>query len=1098
MTPRKMERSDPAAPQPDDGGPQSRRDPAPAGAGGVLDRLQGAQARDLLLSQGNGQSTRLVHVQRYGGYMPYESMDLEREERKADSAAMTRSGKAATTAVAVHDQIVKKNGPNVVQLLTGHDAPTRAEIEREFGSAYGRGLRASIYDNWFSGWTTSDYLMQSGIYSLALLEDGHVHNLTTAVAMAVLPGQTRNTELDRILTTVNASGPAAIRELRQGYEKTFYWAGKGTLADDLAADLSGSAHLKAQAQIHHKLTTAEELYFETIGVVGTKTTAAANRLFAAWDAGIAQFAQLEQDWDDWVRNGRDWSTAPWTTQTLREAMLSEFTGVLTESDWAVLKHTFDGYDRYKAGLAQMEETGEVPEADYGAFFTDGPVDPALRQQAGLADGMPGRSTERVNFLQREAVLAIELKVAKDTFAAAAEAENTAQVMRAAENVGKIHDQRIAAAEATGEPDLIKKVKAEALTDRNDLKRLYRQEEDATSLEYQRARLLLEGSLTTADRVWLASKEGTPDVAIGLVTNAWAEGKLTELRVEAGKPRRAVERLANAVVVRPSYHLELEIPEDWGERRQRITTLYGMRSWEAQGANRLAWELSEGNANEAVSFLANPLLSLQKRRAIVSHYVMLHPADEPIQLESEAPERDELERGMRRFMVMFRETFPGTRAAVDMADLLLPAQKVSEMVERARERYEADAGWFAEMASAFTGEDVNEVAADSVKRLEFIAQNESRPNELAGLMVLMGVTSPLELGTKEYELLKSRLADIRAISEAVAGVLATLVDAAVKAFVAAVLAPLGPVAAAVISSMVGGAAGMLVKEAILQKEYQLFSEQNAFDLMKSGVNAFAGKVVKFGIPEEKLKAMGRTGAFMNKSIETIASETPGVVLSRLKEGGIVSGQQLIDDALAVLGPAASGSVGAAITRLDIDAVEGVRNKILANALPTLASGLTSETIAMAKGGITDLTPGDISARYANIALSSLANLSVETASEASGAARAPKVQAAIDDLVLGDILGAPGEGLHLGAKELIQGGTDSGIEDYRQRMIMEALVAKMQAEEAARAFPMPVRNEEGDFEEIPDSLPGEEVSEFADKSAEELLELLKEDLRSRSY
>jgi hypothetical protein len=1047
---------------------EERSAPSGPAAAGILDHLQPAQAQNLLLGQGNRQSQHLLTVQRWSGQ--YEPMDDDRKEQKRADTALRQSAAAdiASKAYAALDRGLS-GGQEAVRALAGHSAAMRSDVKREFHSGYGTPLLDMVLDKL----CPNGHPSESGIYALALLESSHVHDLHVAVAMAILPTgeMVRNAELDRILTSVNAQGVPAIAKLRELYGNVFWRAGAGSLPEDLKTALSGAEEQRALALIDHRITPAEELYKETIGVMGAKSTSAVNRIFAAWDKGPAEFGKLELDWELYVRNKSGWTDEAWTDKPLRDAMLWEFNGTISDSNWKILEATFDGYDRYRAGISDARKAGGPAEAKYSDYFTDDPDDPG-RQAYGLAAPPAGREDARHTFLQREFSLAIQLEVAKGTYEAAVAAGNEEQVVRTAESVGRIHDERKAAARDTGDESLIRKIEHQAERDLKQLKgTLLKSDVDADSVTYQKSRLLLEGSLDMADRVWLATKDDNADKTTELITGIWAQGKMMELRSQAGKARFASdsEHAANRVKIRPEFEVGLSIPDSWGDRRRKITHLLEPGTMHSQGANRLWYEIEYANDKDAaVAFLQTPALEWGTRFFIAAHYVQRNFTDED--RRQYAPGGTDVD----KFVAWFSARYENAKACIDLADLLTPARTAAELVERAEKRYQADASWFADVAAVFTGEDSNEVAAESLERLRFIAGSDT--GDIGPLMILMGAASPMELATMEYDLLKSRLADIAALKKLMAETLATLVESAVKAFVTAALGPGGVLAAALAANV----AGMLVREAALGAEYKMLSTDNALTLAKTVAGQYTeglgGKALsQFGLDEDRLKAMGRVGSFASGAVDEVTGGLFDNAVGALYNSDLPDGDAIAAGALDLALSAVGGGAGkAAAFRKQIDPLVMIseRDKLWDSAKEKITTGLAAETAAIAEG-ISDLTPGEIGARYANRTYGVLRGMAMSKAATTAGTAAGKPVA---ELAAFGDELGETGaRGFQLGAEDLAAGKSSSVYDKA------DALVAGMT--DGSPRLPSRVPDEPGKL--IPFSTEAEDTTADVFKLLEEL-------------
>ena len=906
----------------------------------LLGRLGRAQAEEMLLGVGRTQGNR--HAQRI--------VALQRSSTVAGAEGEGTVDKAAAVAQEVYDALQWTNEPGrVLKALTGLSDGMRAEVKTAFLLNHQTSIEHYLR-----------YQLASApeplIYAMSLVRCGNVHGYHTQLAMGLIPDNTRDEDVDRIITLVSSKGAAARTKLRDEYDRTFGDVGLGSLEADLRGDLSGAPLQKALAQIDHDLTPAEQLYLESVAITGVRAETCLKILQSAWDKGPAQFGALVSQWNSRVQG------AGLTPMTLRMAMTMELPGVLSNTDWRLARAILDGYDRYVQGLPPVEQETDLWSEDQEA---------GLESRESTALTSPGEAASAAptddEYKERDRILAIEIHVAKDTFAAATAGGGTRedQVLRALETLQKAHEKRIALAREHGSEHLVRFFTADWEYDKAIYLSELGGEEDEGTGTYLRGKLLLLGSLTWADKVWLASEDLDPAKTVEVVTEAWAKGEMAQLLQKASVPRTD----ENGTIVRPVILWNFVAPGG-GTHRDRILALTREGSSDvSRGVQRLKLEIDEGAGEGALqaayAFLNSEGLSPDIRKRVVALYAKSYLGD---------PGDPAL-----GFLEHLKKRYGKVKPLFDLADLIDPAKEMAKILERARDRHEAEQthwlnpmGEIAKKYDEWSGEDHAAVADESLARLEFIA-GSTTPAELEGLMAMTGAGDPLQLAALEYGQLQDRLKSLRAVHQAVADAIAMVVETAIAAGISAFTggAATGLAFRYLLNSLASTAAGMLSRKGMMGDNYQLLSSQNAMAFVQvaagRGFGALGEKAFNSLVDAERLRQLGKAGSFLKDATIEGTKEVGLQGLAVVSADKLPTTEEILAMAFVIAGKSAGAGGSGMIKHLppgaDVE-VANLRTMMAASITQNLTGDLSDELGALAKGGVGNLSPWDIAERMGN--------------------------------------------------------------------------------------------------------------------------------------
>ncbi|MCM8920177.1 MAG: DUF4157 domain-containing protein, partial [Candidatus Thiodiazotropha sp.] len=485
---------------------------------------------------------------------------IQRQEEASD-----RSGNNANVAAEqIYDALDGWNDEAAaVEPLRGNSEAENQGIGRVFQEKYQTDLRQYLNSQLLGDWLVKAH---------AILKDGNEHGMQTAVGLALIPMGTRDEELNRVIYHLPLSGR---KEMERRYNETFgidsgyYWIGHGSLEADFIYDLSGWQLEKYSALMDRDLTPADNLYFDSVGIVGTKDDNVIKQIQGAWDKGPAEIAKLENDWCLYISDTGGWTSGfkpikPWTQMNLRDAMASELSG----ASWEMVDAVFKGYETYKEAVA-----------DSGSGVSD---------ETGGGEAL--QNEEQIKALEDS-----QLQIAQVTLDAATTGGLTglgtdeAQVNRAIDKIRKVWEDRIARAKADSNSTLEAEYQAAWDLKREEINALVLSEMREGSADQVRARLTMLGDLTLADKVYIAGElDLDNNKVLSLVDQAWQQNKIDELLHQAEIPRRDSDD--ESVILRPAYYVYLVIPVTSGTPSERLRALIEKeRPQPERGADRLKVE-----------------------------------------------------------------------------------------------------------------------------------------------------------------------------------------------------------------------------------------------------------------------------------------------------------------------------------------------------------------------------------------------------------------------------------------------------------------------------------------------------------------------------
>ncbi|MEW8579536.1 MAG: DUF4157 domain-containing protein [Candidatus Thiodiazotropha sp.] len=842
---------------------------------------------------------------------------LQREEEASERSADNPN----LAAEQIHDALDGWNDEAAaVRPLRGNSEAENQAIRTAFQERYQIDLR-----QYFNSQLAGDWQVKAH----AILKDGHEHGMQTAVGLALIPMGTRDEELNRVIYNLPLSGR---KEMERRYNETFgiesgyYWIGHGNLEADFIYDLSGWQLEKYSALMDRDLTAADKLYFDSVGIVGTKDDSVIKQIQDAWDKGPAEIAKLETEWGRYVSDTSGWTSGfrpikPWTQMNLQDAMASELSG----ASWEMVDAVFKGYETYKEEVAGSGSGGSNE----------------------TAGGEAIQSEEQIKALED-----IQLQIAQDTLDAATTGGFTglgtdeAQVNRAIDKIRKVWEGRIA-----------REAKYQAAWDqkREEINTLVLSEMSVGSADQVRARLTMLGDLTLADKVYIAGElDLDNNKALSLVDQAWQQNKIDELLAQAEIPRRDSDD--ESVVLRPAYYLYLVIPVTSGTPSERLRALIDKeRPQPERGADRIKVELSEGSDESDLVRAYNLIKGAptQLQSDSIATFVRKYGSVWP-ELGSASGDAN------ARFVSFVFARYSSSFSCYSFQNLLQPTSDPEEIARRAREQQRSEESILTPVIDLVTGEDTGAVTEESADRLEFIAQASEA--ELQLLMAMTGTNSREELAKVEKRLFDQRVAEMRALRNSVADSLALAIEIAAELALTAVTG--GGAGGLLVASLGAAIAGMVAREIAMGEDYDFFDEKNLAQLVTIAATAGIGKVAKplgeaVGGVAEMMKLGDNAQAFLRGAVEEGFTQVNQELIKAGVENKMPTTEQLTAQAVTLLSKSASkGRADAYLAEHG----ETLRTRLEAAVQQELIGGLAQETSSMAATGIGNLTATDIAERY----------------------------------------------------------------------------------------------------------------------------------------
>lgn len=889
----------------------------------------------------------------------------------------------------------KAIGPSLtLTKLMGHNLGVRAKIQSEFAYHHGQSLQSFL---------KSHLVEDTLVKAFALLEAEHYYDYHVDVALALIPTGTRDAHLIRILQSLPLAGR---KKMEESYNKVFRQIGEGSLQADLRGDLATDKDLyQALALMHReKLNKADELYTMSTGKAGTDTDAVVDLFMSAWEQGPEQVVALEKDWNAYVRNHDGWSNARWDNMglSLYEAMDSELSG----RPWYTVEAILDGAKMYQESLFTdkaltwgQQSLAEIAasEADPGAALVNVLLRDAFKVALGkpvieeTAENEPGiaarnlmdaarsgdlagmsRATGQLNRQAQQALERlyrteeIQLQTAWDIVTAATgrggflytgAGTDDANLNRAISQIQKIWQGRIERATGTPQESEYRERWAAAQT---RLRSVIKDEMSEGSREYERAHLLLAGDLRPADEIYLALRENDNNKLLKLATKFWATGELADVHREMRRERPLGQ------YTRPPFD-EVDIsrrigalsPLDW-ERAEYMLLPHPPRDQVMRGMMRLGLEIRIGDGDadlkRAYDLLSDKDISSSLRDSIVAEFAARYASN---LRGSDATQK---------FLRYLELRYDNSYTCYEFRDLLDPTSDLDEMVRRGEGRLAASESGLLDPFlnvvidswDAMTGEDDRMVALHALNRLQFIqAQAGAKDEELAAMLAMTGKTTPEALGQFTYEEFKISLEQVRSVKNAIAEGMATAVSLAVQTVLAAATA--GAASGPLVVALGGAVAEMLAKEALLGKDYELTSAENAGKLMQAASEAGMGLAISkvSVLDNETLKKMGRAGSFVDNAAKSGIELVSKAGIEAAYKEKLPDDSQIFEAALSVL---VAGGKGAMTHRIKIEEVTSDIGKLKINVAANIAANVSSD---LGKEGYKAAKSGDWEAVYAKV-------------------------------------------------------------------------------------------------------------------------------------
>ncbi|HWI66023.1 MAG TPA: hypothetical protein VNT75_29695, partial [Symbiobacteriaceae bacterium] len=341
-----------------------------------------------------------------------------------------------------------------------------------------------------------------------------------------------------------------------------------------------------------------------------------------------------------------------------------------------------------------------------------------------------------------------------------------------------------------------------------------------------------GLLSETDEIYLATHKGSYDrkKAIDMIIRASAKGLLKELKQDAlmGKRREGVQ-------LRPGFHLDAIVSVEYASLIHQDT------GW--TDATRLGRQLyvslmddDLANLKAAKELLVDSGMGPTLQKQVIQEYLTYAK-------RTEEPGTTEIE----KFLHYIKRTYGETATYFELLESLSPATTPNERLSRAEQMDLANQdGLFMTGLMEFydwaSGEDTREIAKEQLNQLRRIAR--SHPADLEWLLEQTGAHSVDELSRLGYGYYREAIAEVAALRATVTEACATAVEIAVEAALA--LATGGAAAGALVASLISAASGNLVREAVLDKEYDYFSKENVTSMVTTVATTIVSGVVGKGM------------------------------------------------------------------------------------------------------------------------------------------------------------------------------------------------------------------------------------------------------------
>ncbi len=827
------------------------------------------------------------------------------------------------------DTRVRLDAGQLVDLLRPLDSEQRRAVRIQFQARDGRTLRQAFIEQ------EMGRDRKSLVRALCLLELGADRGPVLQLGLALIPLGTRDASL---FIELEKRSIAERKAIQRRYGRTFSGiglAGQDTLVDHLKNDLSGASLHKALALLDHAITPAENLFFALEGgLMGAERQDAVKVLLTEWEKGLTAFRQLDTDWTKYVNNDPAWTTEPWSGESLLKATHA---ALYQTAEWQQVRGMFEtltsDFQRDDARELSKRVAGQAGWVDDGSFrpSTIGPVptgeeesiwrEEEIRRIA--AEQIFAGATDRVGTDEEPMRRALELL----------RAVWEARIKRAQSRKDSAAEQRYLQSWNERKTQIEQRLRGEIIA-------------EVDAVEGLRARMLLAGKLTDADEIWLAIQEANYEKAADLATKAWARGAIAQLRKDAsvgtvdssGKQLRpgydaamilpgsslAVQRYRTMVQLDGDIEsglarMRLELPRsDWFD--QLMTTN------DRSSLTRIVWGRPRADSDLAglLGFLS--VMDNRVREAVLTQFIT-----------TRAPNIAGETTG-QQFVYYVAWLYDPGNTFYQIANLADPKTEVSDILIRKSQAMHASEGGtlnyllrgVGKVVDSFDAEGTYDTPGESLQNLEFLRENEDRPDRVAAAYPEADVTSETEPtpgsqvdvlaqgeGARFDAYLTSLIGSNNTIASLLSGAVEIIAEFAVGCFTGGAGMP------AVINSVIATMASFGANKLLLGDNYKLVSYENAKGVASSFLDSYLFEIVDFrkyfadnwihhkeGTLINSLKVLAETdkaksklyagmiqnafGAAADSVVSTAVSRTlDAVLLDKLP-----SGDDLFKDALSV--------------------------------------------------------------------------------------------------------------------------------------------------------------------------------------------------------
>ncbi len=816
--------------------------------------------------------------------------------------------------------------------------------------------------------------MRDIVRAFALLHNPVEEGYFVEIAKAILPSGTADTELFRNLEEIpkSAFGNEVRDEITYKYEQAFSSLGYGSLRSDLLMDLETLyTKRKALLLMDHGMTDAERIYFHSSAVSGTDEKDVINILQTNWEAGITQFGQLINDWDNYVSTSSSWRhPSMWRLAPV-------WAGGHNLED--TLKLEFDHWVDFDGEWREGEMAAAIFKGYKGLENNTGDQDEVEEIQLGTAFSMLQSS---VNGLSSEPEYAY----------------------RQLRNIRGICEARITRVEGDSGQS-IPEVHEFWDNWREKCRQVCYAEYSEGSEERETCKLILDAprgqmdggdstpdgdptaipglQLNLPNEIHLAIVDRDYDKILNLVTKAWQTGKMTETKQALSTPLED----ASGNVIRREYTAQNIVnlaPCRVGTYEyKRIDALIkdSLTMDHTRGAYRLFVEINEGTSESYLSnvhtLLSGNGISGELVNSTVEYFVG-HYTDrfEDVDLMDIPLEEGEHLSVTRAFLFFCEKRFGKKNAWFNLQDAIDPTEDLDEMIRRAEDRRSTlgeDSFLYALAAiwGEITGERETAATIEQLQTLKNLKERSGASlDEIQAIGHLMGSQDFKALIQREYQEFADKVNTVRALKTSIADTIATAAEIAVEAVVAIVTA--GTASGPLIASLSATVTGILLREAMQGEDYEALSNQNlqalAMSFASAGTGHINGQLVNSIMNPDDLAKLGRARQFFSDLIENGVNQISEGTIQAAMSGKAPTSDQIIAAAASSFGGAAGNLSRAEVTQR-LQAHQGDISELTQNILTNMTQGITSgmvETGMTTVAGSENLTGDQIAMSFFEVA------------------------------------------------------------------------------------------------------------------------------------